>query len=1212
MSPTEPHTPVDALIAECAEALRTGKRADCLALVERYPEHASEISAFIHDFDRIEQKFAPLRQLTGSTPCGAAETPTLQGHDDTAIPPPPKVGASFGDYELLSEVARGGMGIVYKARQRSLNRVVALKMVLGGGHNATTERERFLVEARAVARLNHPHIVPIYEVGELGGQPYFTMEFFAGGSLRERMEEFRGDQKAIAKLMVTAARAVEHAHRRGILHRDLKPGNVLLDERRGPHVTDFGLAKRLDEESDLTQAGAIVGTPSYMAPEQAGAETDLTTAVDVYGLGAVLYELLTGRPPFKGNTPVETLLKTMSTQPERPRRLAASVEPDLETICLKCLEKDPLARYGSADALADDLQRWLAGKPIQARRASSSERLIKWARRQPMLAGSLATVVAASFGLLILAGFLWQNAELRAQAVQNLDEAKTQLAQVDTERQQAETKKTEAENLADQQRKLADQQKALADKIAAGVGQLEKDANAAQQKLEVAEQEARRTIYAADMQLAHAAWQGDNFSTANELIDRHLDAAGLEDVRGFEWHYLNRQLQGARLSWRDVSEKSRLVPIVGMAVSPDGKTLATAQADSRLKLWNLADGKLLRTIDVKKSNIQFTFFGNVTGVFFEDDGRRLVAITRKGFDIRQMDKKMSEAMAKSKDFRIESLADSLEFQVASFAEKGPVRVELFDANRLATSVFPKLSGGFPVLDDGSGLLVMAMDRSADGRFLALAGTEMEAPSANPKQPWKVAGGKLFVWDLKAGKVHGRYAASTPLTAVAFSPAGDAVAIATSDNAVGVAKTDFTHPPRRMLGHSGNVHALRFSHDGSRLASGAVDSLVLFWDVATAKEVDRFCGHTTPVSAVEFSRDDRTLISGAMDGTVKVWDVDRPKPLLKLQGHEMDVISLTFISDGRELLSADFTGVMKRWRFPDGQLVGSEQPKRLNALSVRLSSSGKFLARKEGIGDSFLVREIQSGKETRLTWKGHIPVPLAFSPDEKMIAAASVEPGGLIVWNLADGKQLATLPLKKMTMGFAFSPDGKHVAAAHGKEVVLWDWQAGQSRRILQTDNSGRTAVAFSADGRLLASAAGWGSTSPRRHGSVQIWDLQTDQLQAEFVGAGQAVRNLAFSPNGRRLATAGTSTGPRGMLKLWDVRSGREVFSAKLPPATITAMAFSGDGLRLAAALTPLDMTATLTAGIVPSEILVWNATPIKMTAVVDREKTQPAQTIAP
>ena len=439
--------PVDVVVAACADARRTRRIADCDSLVKQHPEFAADIANFLEDYDQVDSKLAPLRELLGSAAGGTGDVPTIAGSG--AAQPAPAVGSSFGDYELLSEIARGGMGVVFQARQRSLNRIVALKMVLAVG-TSTTDSERFLVEARAVARLSHPHIVPIYEVGEQGGRPFFTMEFISGGSLRERTDEFRGDQRAMAQLLATVARAVEHAHRRGILHRDLKPGNILLDERREPHVTDFGLAKRLDEESSLTQAGAIVGTPSYMAPEQAQAATDLSTAVDVYGLGAVLYELLTGRPPFKGETALETMMKARSQTPAAPRKMAADIDHDLETICLKCLEKEPQARYASAAALADDLERWLAGKPIHARDVSVRERLVKWSRRQPLLAGAAATLAVACVALLILGVFLWQNAEQRATAVQSLNDAKTKLDQIETQRRTAEQQLTQAETQTDE------------------------------------------------------------------------------------------------------------------------------------------------------------------------------------------------------------------------------------------------------------------------------------------------------------------------------------------------------------------------------------------------------------------------------------------------------------------------------------------------------------------------------------------------------------------------------------------------------------------------------------------------------------------------------------------------------------------------------------------------------------------------------------------
>ncbi|MFO0869047.1 MAG: protein kinase [Pirellulales bacterium] len=384
-------------------------------------------------------------------------------------------------------------------------------------------------------------------------------------------------------------------------------------ERGEPHVTDFGLAKRLDEESDLTQAGAIVGTPSYMAPEQAEADNDLTTAVDVYGLGALLYELLTGRPPFKGHTPLETMLAVIAADPAPPRKVHAGIDHDLETICLKCLEKSPHDRYASAEALADDLQRWLAGEPIVARPATALERLFKWSRRQPLMAGSLATVAATGISLLVLAGFLWQNAEARAQAVKNLGEAQTQLAQVDGERQRAERRKSEAEELADQ--------------IKGEVDRLQKAASAAQEQLDNARTEARRTLYAADVQLAHAAWQSGNVSSTNELLEKYLpqnDAVG-DDPRGFEWHYLWRQTHAARRSWRPETPTSAGVsPLQGIAFSPDGKTVATASISGgakNIRLWNVADGRLIRTI--RLGNV------NVTRLASVDERHRIMVTHRK-------------------------------------------------------------------------------------------------------------------------------------------------------------------------------------------------------------------------------------------------------------------------------------------------------------------------------------------------------------------------------------------------------------------------------------------------------------------------------------------------------------------------------------------------------------------------------------------------------
>jgi serine/threonine protein kinase len=398
-----------------------------------------------------DQSAVPLTLVVDSTKQppvshGTHDTPFIQSPSSGSFRPSPGVPQHVGDYEILSVLGRGGMGVVYKAKQKRLNRIVALKMILGGLHASDEDLRRFRQEAEASARLQHPNIVQIHEIGDVDGKPYFSLEYADAGSLAGKMANEPQPAFAAAQLIEILARAMHYAHQRGVVHRDLKPANILLTTPAPdgssmapastfgiPKITDFGLAKRMDVDLGQTQTGAILGTPSYMAPEQAGGRIrEIGPCTDIYALGAILYDLLTGRPPFKSNTLADTLRQVQMTEPVSPGRLQPQVPRDLATICLKCLNKEPKKRYESSLALAEDLGRFLSGEPIHARPTSLIERAIKWSKRRPALAALIAVSVL-SFVALGIGGWYsaWSlfNANQRIRAANELAEAERSRAE---------------------------------------------------------------------------------------------------------------------------------------------------------------------------------------------------------------------------------------------------------------------------------------------------------------------------------------------------------------------------------------------------------------------------------------------------------------------------------------------------------------------------------------------------------------------------------------------------------------------------------------------------------------------------------------------------------------------------------------------------------------------------------------------------------------
>jgi WD40 repeat protein/tetratricopeptide (TPR) repeat protein/predicted Ser/Thr protein kinase len=403
--------PLDQLIASYLEALEHGIAPSREQLLNSHPDLREALAKFFADFDAIGQDASKFK-----LPISHRTAETI-AHRSTNQPDLPKL-QYLGDYQLLAEIARGGMGVVYRARQVSLNRSVAVKMILAGTYATPEAIQRFRVEAEAAANLDHPNLLPIYEVGEHEGHQYFSMKLIEGGSLASKIVDLKSRPREIASLLVKLARAVQFAHQRGILHHDLKPANILIDHDETPFITDFGLAKRVDADDGSTRTGSIVGTPSYMAPEQARGEKTLTTGVDVYSLGAILYEMLTGQPPFRGDNIFETVKQVLEQEPLDPRKRNPSADRDLSVIALKCLRKNPQQRYLGAGELADDLERFVRGEPISAREVGRLERSWKWVRRNPVVSAlGLTLLLVCLVGTSVIVAKYLEAKQLRDEAI---------------------------------------------------------------------------------------------------------------------------------------------------------------------------------------------------------------------------------------------------------------------------------------------------------------------------------------------------------------------------------------------------------------------------------------------------------------------------------------------------------------------------------------------------------------------------------------------------------------------------------------------------------------------------------------------------------------------------------------------------------------------------------------------------------------------------
>jgi WD40 repeat protein/tRNA A-37 threonylcarbamoyl transferase component Bud32 len=1097
-------------------------------------------------------------------------------------------------YEILEELGRGAMGVVYKARQLALNRLVALKMVIAGSHASPEQRERFQAEAQGLARLAHPHIVQIYEVGEAGGQPYFSLELVEGGNLDRKLTGTPMAARQAAALVETLARAVHHAHQKGVLHRDLKPANVLLTLDGTPKIADFGLVKFVAGEAGQavartagTRSGAIIGTPSYMAPEQAGAKGhSVGPAADVWALGAILYECLTGRPPFRAETPLDIIRQVLHEEPVPPARLQPGLPRDLDTICLKCLQKDPRKRYAGGDALADDLRRFLDGLPIRARPVGPAGRLTRWCRRNPVVASLVAAValllVAAS---VVSTAFAWRLNALREEA--------ERVAQKEA------AARADAEESARQARE-ASENEAVA----------RRDAQAERARAETERGRAEQIVYHNGMARAAGSWLANDTA----LAERRLDEC-LPQLRRWEWHYLKRlchaeletkpgppcepgrsvavsgdggrwavvRKQGfgrLRINARAVGiwdartgrELSELDPdaegpLAALALRPDGQRLALARAGGAVQVWDPDTAEVLRSIDVPQGCLALAYSPN---------GRRLAGACGDG-QVRVWDGQTGKEQftvrgAAGKLLDVAFRPDGRQFAAA--AGDGTIKV-------CNTPIILPLSGEQGVTEvhtlAGKRGNVSFLTYSPDGGRLAAAYQD----------------GTVRVWNVASGKELFTGAAGTAVNYLAFSSDGRRLALACEDRTVRVWQGHSGRELFALRGHADGVALVGFQTDGARLVSLGRDGNIKAWDPVSGG-LALHLGVGSPHHA--FSPDGRLVAVAVVgnDGALTVWDTATGKEAFTLRGHKGAVWKSAFSPDGQHLTVASVlesqgkpaTREFKVWNLAtrESTTLKSDEESGGEAPWVTFSPGG---AKAAVVRTKGAIVVLDGG-----TGKGLCTLPqsglqegvqaLAFSAGGKWLAVAGatrlqeigLANSTLQVHDAATGRLVGLCQAAPphghsgAVRGLAFGSPGPgtevETLATAGEEdrsVKLWNirqtgprvaagyWVVRQPVFTLRGHTQPVWCVSFSADGKRLASVS---SNSDQTAGEVKLWDVASGQ---ELLSLRHAGREVSFSPDGRWLAVGSTDG-----VTLYDGSPSRESLVCR---EAGTAATYRPDGVRL-------------------------------------------------